>query len=944
MARPWLAHRIAVLADLDNAERTVHTAVRAALAEWLPEANRLVMHGLHAAADQQQGTPPNPDDLALASATFDAAFTTHVVTTLDEMFGERFLAAARDATISDQIAREDYVRNMTLRITNISHTTRETIADVVREGIARGYSIDSIAAGVDAALSLDGGAPRSTMFAHAAEEDFGTARQAERRLLSVPLDARDAQWREQLNELRQIRDRARNAQLAATRDAGQAQAWEGRARTIARTEVMGAVNGGTDAGMVARADAFGETVRKMWLATEDHRTRENHRHAEGQVVDVHDTFVVGTARLRFPGDPLGPAREVINCRCVPLEFGPDDEVINPRTGARVPSAPPAADPGSVSPENVRASGADVTASTRRRRPAGTRFADEPTAAADVAATPNDQAPTTPPDAQPWTAVLCVEGSPTGDDRMFAEDSLTWRALPLPLMFQYQTADWGHTGSVPVGRIDTITREGSIVRATGVMAQANADDPTDMVARCIALIEQGIQDGVSVDVDDMVVSYPDEDGIDVGSGEMASDANVMTVTTGRIMAATIVSTPAFAEARIALGTDPVAPDATHDPTAGTPAAADTEGADTAADAPAVAAAAAATTAAPPAEDAPVTVDDHDGNPVAVGDPVLAIVDVDGTSTPVSGNVTAVDVEGGTVDIDGEDGTAYPAVPTGNVWGAGAEDTTATVDDTGAADDAVTAGSPLVASANLGVLLAAGGPNLPPREWFSDPHLSGPTPLTIGDDGRVYGHLALWGTCHTGIGDVCVTPPTEDDYSFFHVGEILTDSGERVPTGRITLGGGHADPRAGYRAALSHYDESGAAAADVVAGADEFGIYLAGGARSNLSDEQLREFRGAPLSGDWRRIQGQLRLMGALSVNLPGFPVPRPIAATSEGVQVSLAAAGVLDRRRPAAAGPVDVAGEVAAVLRRRGVADRLAASIGRDPRGRLAALVRDVHGA
>jgi hypothetical protein len=43
------------------------------------------------------------------------------------------------------------------------------------------------------------------------------------------------------------------------------------------------------------------------------------------------------------------------------------------------------------------------------------------------------------------------------------------------------------------------------------------------------------------------------------------------------------------------------------------------------------------------------------------------------------------------------------------------------------------------------------------WFRNPHLDGPTPLTVTDDGRVYGHLALWGTCHTGFDGVCIEPP-------------------------------------------------------------------------------------------------------------------------------------------------------------------------------------------
>src|SRR3546814_3580177 len=50
--------------------------------------------------------------------------------------------------------------------------------------------------------------------------------------------------------------------------------------------------------------------------------------------------------------------------------------------------------------------------------------------------------------------------------------------------------------------------------------------------------------------------------------------------------------------------------------------------------------------------------------------------------------------------------------------------------------------------------------PPVAWFADPHLSLPTPITITDDGRIYGHAAQWGSCHIGQEGVCVQPPHEE----------------------------------------------------------------------------------------------------------------------------------------------------------------------------------------
>lgn len=95
--------------------------------------------------------------------------------------------------------------------------------------------------------------------------------------------------------------------------------WKARARTVARTEVVGAYNGGLHDAftMIAQADPETPWV-KRWLATEDQRTRPDHREADGQVVPFAQPFIVGGYQMQHPHDPDGPAKEVINCRCVEL--------------------------------------------------------------------------------------------------------------------------------------------------------------------------------------------------------------------------------------------------------------------------------------------------------------------------------------------------------------------------------------------------------------------------------------------------------------------------------------------------------------------------------------------------------------------------------------------------------------------------------------------------
>ena len=84
-----------------------------------------------------------------------------------------------------------------------------------------------------------------------------------------------------------------------------------RAEMIARTETHGAANYGSQ----EAAKQTGLPLAREWLAAADDRTRETHREANGQVVGMDDTFRVGDSDLAFPGDPSGPADEVINCRC-----------------------------------------------------------------------------------------------------------------------------------------------------------------------------------------------------------------------------------------------------------------------------------------------------------------------------------------------------------------------------------------------------------------------------------------------------------------------------------------------------------------------------------------------------------------------------------------------------------------------------------------------------
>jgi hypothetical protein len=104
--------------------------------------------------------------------------------------------------------------------------------------------------------------------------------------------------------------------------------WASDARTIARTEVIGAVNMGKLGSAHASAAVLGVDVSqvvKEWVATNDGRTRPTHSEAQGAtVVGLDATFSVGDSELDAPGDPFGDPGEVINCRCTVLFHYPGD--------------------------------------------------------------------------------------------------------------------------------------------------------------------------------------------------------------------------------------------------------------------------------------------------------------------------------------------------------------------------------------------------------------------------------------------------------------------------------------------------------------------------------------------------------------------------------------------------------------------------------------------
>ena len=532
---------------------------------------------------------------------------------------------------------------------------------------------------------------------------------------------------------------------------------------------------------------------------------------------------------------------------------------------------------------------------------------------DFAAMPGDE----------FHSLIVVEGVWTGDGRYIEEEALTWRDLPLPLMATDRTTD-GHMNAQLIGRINRIEREGRELHAYGTYVVSDDDD----VVRLQNLVKAGDLRGVSVDLDaieyEVIVPADTEEPMpeidSEGNTVLSMDDYKMRITAARVMGATVVPFPAFQEAYIenlaaltaSLGSrrgvsgwistfssyediEFVAPQGARDE----------------------------------AELGLKWRDEFGRGGTEVGIARARDISNGKNLSPDTINRMVSYFARHEVDKQGEGWSpGEPGFPSngriawalwggdpGRVWAEKVQNQMRVRDEAGS----ITAsGHPIEA------------PVVPPSTWFRDPRLSGPTPLTVDDDGRVYGHLAVWGQCHIGFGDRCVTPPSSaTDYAHFLTGEILCDDGSRFPVGQITLSAGHASHNLGAAQAAKHYDNTAFAAADVSAGEDDYGIWVSGALRPGLEPSRIRELMCADVSGDWRRIGGNLELVAVLAVNVPGFPKIR--VRELDGLVASLTIAAYDGE-------PQNLESELL-----RGAADRIAASIGRSRKDRVAELAARVRG-
>lgn len=150
----------------------------------------------------------------------------------------------------------------------------------------------------------------------------------------------------------------------------------------------------------------------------------------------------------------------------------------------------------------------------------------------------------------WNGVLVVEDVESGDGRMFSAGSLKTAPLPLPLMWQKQTAS-GHETAVQVGRIDDVWRDGNQVWGSGVFDLGGEDG-----REAHRQVDEKFLRGVSVDVDsvknsDVEMIFPPSSGDTDGIDALFMEPDVTVFHNGRLRGATLVQFPAFVEASITL---------------------------------------------------------------------------------------------------------------------------------------------------------------------------------------------------------------------------------------------------------------------------------------------------------------------------------------------------------------------------------------------------------
>lgn len=388
--------------------------------------------------------------------------------------------------------------------------------------------------------------------------------------------------------------------------------WQAAADEVGQTHGTGTLN----AALEQAAKDTGRALEIAWVAILDSHTRLAHADADGQRRPPGVAFDVGGEQLRFPGDPLGDLDNTINCRCRLFAYftAPNRDLTaaldravefakaldgQPYTWA-ASHASAKMDPQfnwidecgglpkyikriskHLQEQGMTQSRAIATAVNAVKKMCSTGDTNFPgrqsvnkmsraeacnavkeweklkacaaekraAKAAEIAAVfSTDPNRGVAVDYRSFTSVLAVIGEPTDDGRMFAQDiKLSFRDFPLPLLWQRQSSG-GHIDAFTVGVIESAGVVGHEVIGKGYLLN------TPEAAEAAMQIEHGVT-GPSVDLGDVEWELRDSAGQPVTEEDYYNNPDmemIQTVLSAKVLAATLVATPAFGSTSIELG--------------------------------------------------------------------------------------------------------------------------------------------------------------------------------------------------------------------------------------------------------------------------------------------------------------------------------------------------------------------------------------------------------
>lgn len=305
--------------DMDRVEALVEAAA--------DEAMKDLLRNMRAAARQSLTASTGIPRMAAAMMTlgqidgwWQKGLDDHVMTAVQQAYlAGRVATSDADMSVGSLDAVGDYMSRVKDRLSRTAQPTiPEQAFDQVRMAVvqetARGASSAELARRIGAELQWQG---EDTGYWRGRQADAEARIEAilDREGPKYTTDAKGNRVENPNRKAARLNDpevRALQADMAEARkrlDRDES-VWQTRAERIARTESTGAYNAGTQSAF------YDEGVSsKMWIALADDRTRDTHLDAHGQCTYADEAFNIAGNYLMMPGDPGGPASEVINCRC-----------------------------------------------------------------------------------------------------------------------------------------------------------------------------------------------------------------------------------------------------------------------------------------------------------------------------------------------------------------------------------------------------------------------------------------------------------------------------------------------------------------------------------------------------------------------------------------------------------------------------------------------------